>query len=99
MIRSTIPADTTALLALAEATGLFESAQIGELSEMLSDYYCAKWNRLSPKMVGGYCWSRLRGCRTSIGRDRSMTIVVMPLKPGYAIFTKRAMIRSFTARH
>jgi GNAT superfamily N-acetyltransferase len=39
MIRSTIPADTTALLALAEATGLFESSQIGELSDMLSDYF------------------------------------------------------------
>jgi ribosomal protein S18 acetylase RimI-like enzyme len=39
MIRSTTSADTTALLALAEASGLFESAQIGELSAMLSDYF------------------------------------------------------------
>jgi hypothetical protein len=39
MIRSTIPTDTTALLALAEASGLFEAEQIGELSDMLSDYF------------------------------------------------------------
>ncbi len=39
MIRSTTTADTTALLTLAEASGLFESEQVGELSEMLSDYF------------------------------------------------------------
>jgi GNAT superfamily N-acetyltransferase len=39
MIRSTTPTDMTALLALAEASGLFESEQFGELGDMLSDYF------------------------------------------------------------
>jgi ribosomal protein S18 acetylase RimI-like enzyme len=39
MIRSIIPADTAALLTLAEASGLFEPEQVGELSEMLADYF------------------------------------------------------------
>jgi ribosomal protein S18 acetylase RimI-like enzyme len=39
MIRPTAPHDTTALIALAEATGLFEATQLEELSEMLTDYF------------------------------------------------------------
>jgi ribosomal protein S18 acetylase RimI-like enzyme len=38
MIRLTTPNDTTALLALAEATGLFESNQIEELAQMLNQH-------------------------------------------------------------
>ena len=38
MIRLTTPNDTTALLALAEATGLFESNQIEELTQMLNQH-------------------------------------------------------------
>lgn len=38
MIRPTAPDDTTALIALAEATELFEPNQLEELGEMLSDY-------------------------------------------------------------
>lgn len=39
MIRSTTPDDTRALLALAEATGLFESEQIEELARMLDQHF------------------------------------------------------------
>ncbi|MBD1855752.1 MULTISPECIES: GNAT family N-acetyltransferase [Leptolyngbya] len=39
MIRLTIPHDTSALLALAEATGLFESNQIEELAQMLNQHF------------------------------------------------------------
>lgn len=39
MIRLTIPHDTSALLALAEATGLFESDQIEELAQMLNQHF------------------------------------------------------------
>ncbi|HYX14156.1 MAG TPA: GNAT family N-acetyltransferase, partial [Nostoc sp.] len=39
MIRPTIPDDTTALIALAHATGLFQPNQLDELGEMLSDYF------------------------------------------------------------
>jgi ribosomal protein S18 acetylase RimI-like enzyme len=39
MIRLTTPSDTNALLALAEATGLFESSQIEELSQMLNQHF------------------------------------------------------------
>ncbi|PSB49737.1 GNAT family N-acetyltransferase [Cyanosarcina cf. burmensis CCALA 770] len=39
MIRPIAPDDTTALIALANATGLFESNQLEELSAMLSDYF------------------------------------------------------------
>lgn len=42
MIRPTTPDDTTALIALAEATGLFEQHHIEELGEMLSDYFDGK---------------------------------------------------------
>lgn len=38
MIRPIAPDDTTALIALADATGLFESNQLEELGAMLSDY-------------------------------------------------------------
>ncbi len=38
MIRLTTPNDTTALLALAEATGLFELNQIEELTQMLNQH-------------------------------------------------------------
>jgi ribosomal protein S18 acetylase RimI-like enzyme len=38
MIRLTTPNDTTALLALTEATGLFESNQIEELAQMLNQH-------------------------------------------------------------
>ncbi|WP_138497414.1 GNAT family N-acetyltransferase [Nostoc sp. PA-18-2419] len=39
MIRLTAPDDTNALLALAEATGLFESNQIEELAQMLNQHF------------------------------------------------------------
>ena len=39
MIRATTPDDRNKLLALAEATGLFESAQIEELDQMLSQHF------------------------------------------------------------
>ena len=39
MIRSTTPDDTIALIALAEASGLFEGNQLDEVSEMLADYF------------------------------------------------------------
>jgi len=39
MIRLTTPNDTTALLALTEATGLFESNQIEELAQMLNQHF------------------------------------------------------------
>jgi ribosomal protein S18 acetylase RimI-like enzyme len=39
MIRPIAPDDTTALITLAEATGLFESNQLEELGAMLSDYF------------------------------------------------------------
>ena len=39
MIRLTTPNDTSALLALAEATGLFEPNQIEELAQMLSQHF------------------------------------------------------------
>ncbi|MCP6757427.1 MAG: GNAT family N-acetyltransferase [Fischerella sp. CENA71] len=39
MIRLTTPDDTIALIALADATGLFESEQLEELGKLLSDYF------------------------------------------------------------
>lgn len=39
MIRPTKPDDTIALIALAEATDLFEPNQLNELSDMLTDYF------------------------------------------------------------
>lgn len=45
MIRSTAPEDTIALIALAEATGLFEANQLDEVSEMLADYFATNSNR------------------------------------------------------
>jgi ribosomal protein S18 acetylase RimI-like enzyme len=39
MIRLTTPEDTDALLALAEATGLFEANQIEDLSQMLDQHF------------------------------------------------------------
>jgi ribosomal protein S18 acetylase RimI-like enzyme len=39
MIRLTTPDDTNALLALAEATGLFEPNQIEELAQMLNQHF------------------------------------------------------------
>ena len=39
MIRLTTPNDTNALIALAEATGLFESDQIEELTQMLNQHF------------------------------------------------------------
>lgn len=39
MIRPTTPDDTTALIALADTTGLFQANQLEELGEMLSDYF------------------------------------------------------------
>jgi len=39
MIRPITPDDTTALIALADATGLFQPNQLGELAEMLFDYF------------------------------------------------------------
>ncbi len=45
MIRLTIPHDTSALLALAEATGLFESNQIEELAQMLNQHFSNETDR------------------------------------------------------
>ncbi len=39
MIRPTKPDDTTALIALAEATGLFPPSQLEELGKMLANYF------------------------------------------------------------
>src|SRR4028119_759636 len=39
MIRPTTPDDTAALIALADATGIFGSNELEELSEMLADYF------------------------------------------------------------
>ena len=39
MIRSTTPDDMIALIALADATGLFQPNQLEDLGEMLSDYF------------------------------------------------------------
>lgn len=39
MIRLSIPDDMTALIALADAVGLFQPNELKELSEMLSDYF------------------------------------------------------------
>lgn len=39
MIRPTTPNDTAALIALADATGLFEPNQLEEVGEMLADYF------------------------------------------------------------
>src|SRR4028119_818971 len=39
MIRPTTPNDTAALIALADATGLFEPNQLEEVGEMLGDYF------------------------------------------------------------
>ena len=39
MIRPTTPDDTAALIALADATGIFRSNELEELSEMLADYF------------------------------------------------------------
>lgn len=49
MIRPTIPADTKALITVAEASGLFEPQQIDELSQMLAQHFdgatnnCDRW--------------------------------------------------------
>lgn len=42
MIRPTTPDDKTALIALADASGLFEPNQLEELGDMLSDYFDSK---------------------------------------------------------
>ena len=47
MIRPTAPEDTNALLALAEATGLFEASQIEELTQMLNQHFNDKANSQS----------------------------------------------------
>jgi N-acetylglutamate synthase-like GNAT family acetyltransferase len=39
MIRSTTPADTKALMAVAEASGLFEPSQTAELAGMLAEHF------------------------------------------------------------
>ncbi|MBE9114690.1 GNAT family N-acetyltransferase [Lusitaniella coriacea LEGE 07157] len=39
MIRPTTPDDTTALIALAQATGLFQPSQLEELGAMLANYF------------------------------------------------------------
>jgi len=39
MIRSTTPNDTIALIAIAEASGLFQPNQLDEIGEMLTDYF------------------------------------------------------------
>jgi ribosomal protein S18 acetylase RimI-like enzyme len=42
MIRLAISDDTTALIALAEATGLFQPDQLNEVSAMLADYFASQ---------------------------------------------------------
>ena len=44
MIRLTTPHDTKALLAVAEASGLFEQEQIDELSQMLAQHFASATN-------------------------------------------------------
>lgn len=44
MIRSTTPDDTIALIALADATGLFQPNQLEALGEMLSEYFSGNSN-------------------------------------------------------
>jgi hypothetical protein len=39
MIRPTTPDDTTAMIALAKATEMFQPNQLEKLGEMLSDYF------------------------------------------------------------
>ncbi len=39
MIRPTTPDDTTALIAIAKATGLFEPSQLDEIKQMLTEYF------------------------------------------------------------
>lgn len=41
MIRPTVPADTTTLVALADATGVFKPLEIQALREVLDDYFAA----------------------------------------------------------
>src|SRR5262249_14772373 len=41
VIRATVPADTTSLVALAEATAVFKPAEIVALQEVLDDYHAA----------------------------------------------------------
>jgi ribosomal protein S18 acetylase RimI-like enzyme len=57
MIRLTMPDDTTALIALADATGLFQPNQLEELGEMLSDYFSGSSDRSSlPDGKGERFW-------------------------------------------
>ncbi|MEJ6485580.1 GNAT family N-acetyltransferase [Nostoc punctiforme UO1] len=57
MIRPTMPDDTTALIALADATGLFQPNQLEELGEMLSDYFSGSSDRGSlPDGKGERFW-------------------------------------------
>jgi hypothetical protein len=49
MIRLTTPDDITALIALAEASGLFEPSQTGYLAQMLDEHFSDKMN---PKTSG-----------------------------------------------
>lgn len=49
MIRSAKSEDTTALIAVAKATGLFEPEQLKELSQMLNDYFNSNSNSDYPK--------------------------------------------------
>ena len=43
MIRPTVPADTPALLALAEGTGVFKPLEIQALKEVLDDYHAQNY--------------------------------------------------------
>jgi GNAT superfamily N-acetyltransferase len=86
MIRSTTPADTTALLTLAEASGLFESAQIGELSAMLSDYFDSEnhddrfWLTDDDKGIVGVAYAELE--RMTEGTWNLQLIAIHPDRQG-----------------
>ena len=60
MIRPTTPADTPALLALTEATGVFKPHEVQALDEVLADYHAknrddGSLERLSKHAAGPQC--------------------------------------------
>jgi hypothetical protein len=71
MIRAIVPDDTTALLALAEATGLFQPQEIEELAQMLTAHFEDKgdssgfWLTDDDNGLVGVCSSKLDGRRIS----------------------------------
>jgi ribosomal protein S18 acetylase RimI-like enzyme len=53
MIRSTTPNDTISLIAIAEASGLFQPNQLDEIGEMLTDYFssCSDSSNSDPHWI------------------------------------------------